>query len=245
MKRLIPVIALAMVLASSTIWAADATLSMDVNSAYVWRGITFNDGVVAQPSIDVTNGSFGVNVWGNFDLDDYDDTLDENEFSEVDLTVYYGFSVQSLEITLGLIEYLFPVASGSTHEAYVSLSHPIIGGLSVGADFYYDFDDVDGYYADLALTYAMDLAENLSLEVGARAGYADEDFAEYYGGTDSGFYDYTLSLGVSYALTDALSLGANINYTDSLDDDALPDDGEYGSGVDVNTYGGISIAYTF
>ena len=42
-----------------------------------------------------------------------------------------------------------------------------------------------------------------------------------------------------------MSLGANINYTDSLDDDALPDDGEYGSGVDVNTYGGISIAYTF
>lgn len=245
MKRLIPVIALAMVLASSTVWAADATLSMDVNSAYVWRGITFNDGVVAQPSIDVTNGSFGVNVWGNFDLDDYDDTLDENEFSEVDLTVYYGFNLQNLEITLGLIEYLFPVAGGSTHEAYVSLSHPIIGGLSIGADFYYDFDEVDGYYADLGLTYGMDLAENLSLEVGARAGYADEDFAEYYGGTDSGFYDYTLSLSASYALTQALTVSASINYTDSLDDDALPDDGEYGSGVDVNTYGGISIAYAF
>ena len=241
MKRLIPVIALAMVLASSTIWAADATLSMDVNSAYVWRGMTLNDEIVAQPSIDVTNGSFGVNVWANYDIGDYDGAVDDNEFSEVDLTVYYGFSLQKLEITLGLVEYLFPAGGDSTHEAYVSLSHPIIGGLSVGADFYYDFDEVDGYYADLGLTYAMDLVEKLSLEVGARAAYADKDFAEFYGGgTDSGFHDYTLSLGLSYGLTDALSLGASINYTDNLDDDTLPD-----GAVDVNTYGGISIAYTF
>lgn len=244
MKRLIPVIALAMVLASSPVLAADATLGLDVNSAYVWRGITFNDGMVAQPSLDVTNGSFGVNVWGNYDIDDYGDTLDDNEFSEVDLTVYYGFNVQSLEISLGVIEYLFPAAGGSTHEAYVSLGLPLLGGFSIGTDFYYDFDEVDGYYVDLGLTYDRELFEHLRIEVGARAAYADKDFAVYYGGTDSGFYDYTISLSASYAATQALTITAGINYTDSLDDDALPD-GKYGTGVDTNTYGGIGLAYAF
>ena len=244
MKRLIPVIALAIVLASSSVWAADATLGLDMNSAYVWRGITFNDGPVAQPSIDVTNGSFGVNVWANWDIDDYDDQLDDNEFSEVDLTVYYGFSLQKLEIGVGVIEYLFPVAGGSTHEAYVSLGLPIVGGLSVGSTFYYDFDEIDGYYVDLGLTYAMDLTDAFSIEAGARAAYADDDFAMAYSGTDGGLYDYTLSLSASYTLTEAWSVSASINYADSLDDDALAD-AEDGTGVDVNLYGGISVAYAF
>ena len=244
MKRLIPVIALAIVLASSSVWAADATLALDMNSAYVWRGITFNDGLVAQPSIDVSKDGFGVNVWANWDIDDYDDTLDDNEFSEVDLTVYYGFSLQKLEVGVGLIEYLFPVASGSTTEAYVSLSLPIVGGLSVGTTFYYDFDEVDGYYADLGLTYAMDLTDQFGIEAGVRAAYADEDFAEAYGGTDSGLYDYTISLSASYTVTEAWSVSASVNYTDSLDDDALPDV-EDGGGVDVNFYGGVGVAYAF
>ena len=240
MKRLIPVIALAIVLASSSVWAADATLGVDVNSAYVWRGITFNDGLVAQPSIDVSKNGFGVNVWANYDIDDYNDTLDDKEFSEVDLTLSYGFSLQKLDITVGHIEYLFPAGGAGTRELYLSLGYPIIGGLSIGGNFYYDYDEVEGYYADLGLTYAMDLVDKLSMEIGARAAYADDDFAIAYGGTDGGFYDYTLSLSLTYALTEAWSLGASINYTDNIDDDALPD-----ANVDVNTYGGVTIAYAF
>jgi len=244
MKRLIPVIALAIVLASSSVWAADATLALDINSAYVWRGITFNDGFVAQPSIDVSKDGFGVNVWANYDIDDYDETLNDYEFSEVDLTVYYGFTLSKLDIGVGVIEYLFPAGGDSTHEVYLSLGLPIVGGLSVGSTFYYDFDQVEGYYVDLGLTYAMDITDKFSIEAGARAAYADEDFAVAYGGTDGGLYDYTISLSASYALSEAWSVSASINYTDSLDDDALPDV-EDGGGVDVNTYGGISVAYAF
>ncbi|HMA84159.1 MAG TPA: hypothetical protein VKN73_00520, partial [Desulfosalsimonadaceae bacterium] len=48
----------------------------DVVSAYVWRGITFNDGLVVQPYVDVAAGNgFAINVWGNYDIDDYDNTL--------------------------------------------------------------------------------------------------------------------------------------------------------------------------
>ena len=240
MKRIIPVIVLAILLMSGAAYAADATAALDMNSAYVWRGITFNDGLVAQPSMDVTKGGFGFNVWGNFDIADYNETLDANNFSEVDLTVSYGFSVAKLDVGVGLIEYLFPAGGAGTREAYVSLSHPIIAGLSAGVDFYYDVDEVHGYYTDLVLSYGMDLGEKLSIEVAGKAAYANDEYATAYGGLEGGFYDYNISLGVGYAVSDALSLAATINYTDTLDKDVLPE-----ALVDTNVYGGVNISYAF
>ena len=52
-------------------------VGVDVNSAYVWRGVTRNDGPAVQPWVDleVAEG-FRVHVWGNLDLDDYDGAVD-------------------------------------------------------------------------------------------------------------------------------------------------------------------------
>ena len=56
-------------MAATPVLAADATAAIDVNSAYVWRGLTFNDGVVIQPSIDVAaKNGLGINVWDNYNI---------------------------------------------------------------------------------------------------------------------------------------------------------------------------------
>lgn len=247
MKRIIPIIALIVLLTSGSAWAADATAAVDFNSAYVWRGITFNDGLVAQPSIDVTQGGLGINVWGNFDLIDYSETLDANNFSEIDLTVSYAFSIKKLDLGVGLIEYLFPAGGGGTRELYASFGMGLIGGLSGGLGIYYDVDEVRGLYSDLSLTYAYEINDKLGLEAGAKVAYADKDYAEAYGGSEGGFYDYGFSLALGYALTEAWSLEANINFVGALDSDVLPDadlaNGVYG--VDTGFYGGISVSYTF
>jgi len=50
MKKLFVVGILAVFMTLGLIYstgAADATVAMDLNSAYVWRGITFNDGAVS------------------------------------------------------------------------------------------------------------------------------------------------------------------------------------------------------
>jgi hypothetical protein len=237
-------------IAATPVLAADATAAIDVNSAYVWRGLTFNDGVVIQPSIDVAaKNGLGINVWGNYDISDYNNSLDENEFSEIDLTVSYGFTVSKLDIAVGAIEYTFPAIDPegdgvgenftATTELYVSLGMPIVGGLSAGLNIYYDIDALDAFsYANLSLSYAYNINDKLSLEAGASAGYAGEDFAVANGGTDGGLYDYTLSLSLGYTINDAWSVSASINYTDSLDKDNLPEQ-------DTNTYGGIGVAYAF
>lgn len=86
-----------MMLGAGAAGAAEVAAGGDLYSAYVWRGITLNDGLVAQPSMDVSVGGFNFNVWGNFDIDDYDDALDVlpegKEASDVNFFGGVGMSV--------------------------------------------------------------------------------------------------------------------------------------------------------
>lgn len=242
MKRSILITIALLLIASTPAWSADATAALDLNSAYVWRGITFNDGPVAQPSLDVTHGGFGFNVWGNFDIGDYDDTLDANNFSEIDLTLSYGFSISKLDIGVGLIEYLFPTSLvQGTREIYLSLGMPIIAGLSVGLDTYYDVDETHGLYSSLSVGYAYDATDKLSIEAGASVAYATEEFTL---GPDGGLHDYSFSISAGYAVTDALSVAAGMTYVGNFDEDVLPE-APYGNGLDTRTYGGVNISYAF
>ena len=168
MKRMISLVVLILLALCGSAMAAEATAALDMNSAYVWRGITFNEGLVLQPSLDLTKGGLDINVWGNLDVDDYDNTLDSGEFSEVDLTASYGFTVQKLDIRVGLIQYLFPTTEKSgapgTREIFVSLAYPIVGGFSAGADIYYDIDQYDGFaYTDLKLSYTYKVNDKLGM----------------------------------------------------------------------------------
>jgi len=237
--KLFPLVAMGMliVFSAGNVFADDVTAAVDVNSAYVWRGITFNDGMVVQPSVDVASGGFAFNVWGNLDADDdYDITLESGEFSEIDLTASYGFTVKSVSFTVGYIEYLFPAVAGSgTREVFGSIGIEPVKGLTTVVDVYWDFDEVEDYYVSVNLGYSRDISDKLSMDVSASAGYAGEDMSA---GTKDGFHDYNISLGLGYAATDALSVSGFIAYADSFDDDVLPDQ-------DVDLYGGVGVSYSF
>lgn len=228
-------VALMLMGGTGTAAAADATAAVDVVSAYVWRGITFNDGLVVQPSLDVSKNGFGINVWGNLDVDDYDDSLDSGEFSEIDLTLSYGLDLDAADVSVGYIEYVFPNGGEGTREVFLSVYKDLFAGFTVGIDGYYDFDEVDDYYIDLFAGYAFELENGLALGIGALAGYAGKDMSA---GGDGGLHEYTFTADAGYAVSDALSLNAFVAYTDSFDEDVLPDQ-------DINFYGGASIAYSF
>jgi uncharacterized protein (TIGR02001 family) len=251
MKRIISLAAALILLvgmAAAPAVAAEATAAIDFASAYVWRGLTFNDGFVIQPSIDVAaKNGFAVNVWGNYDKDDYDNQVQSDDFSEIDLTVSYSKTFGKLDASVGVISYLFPGAGSDseTAEAYVSLGYPIVGGLSVSLDVYYDFELLDELsYATLGLSYAYDINDKVSLEAGATAGWAGEDFSAGYGGDDSGLWDYSLSLSVGYAITDAWSASAGVTHVGALDDDNLIDGNTAGT-LDTETYATVGVAYAF
>jgi len=248
MKRLFSMAALAALAAASTApqaTAATAVAALDANSAYVWRGLTFNNGFVLQPSMDVSHNGFAFNVWGNYDVDDYDGALNDNKFSEIDLTGSYAFKLGSVDASVGVIHYLFPEAAEgadtSTTELFAGLSYDLGAGFAISTKIYYDVDAVSDYYITAGLGYTYGINDKTTLGLSGLISYAGEDFTDYYaGGTDSGFFNYTLTASLKYMVTDAFGIGANINCTDSMDDDALPDET-----VHTNVFGGISLTYTF
>ncbi len=242
MKKALGIVAMVVLVMGTAVGAAraadvDVSAGVDFNSAYVWRGITFNDGFVAQPWLDVSKNGFGLNVWGNYDIDDYDGAVDESEFSEIDLTLSYALPVEVLDISVGYISYQFPNGGSSTQEGYLSLGKSLTDSFSVGLDFYLDLDDNDLTYTVLSAAYDMALSDALSLGASVSAAYAGDG---YSADGDAGLYDYTLGLSLGYALSDAWSASFGVTYVDSLDDDKLDD-----AACDVNFYGGLSIAYAF
>lgn len=244
MKKVCLTIAAVMVLGlvgAGTVSAADVTFGGDFNSAYVWRGITFNDGLVFQPSLDVGYKGFGINVWGNLDIGDYDNTLDSGDFSEVDFTLSYGFDVNRFSFGLGYIEYLFPGSNGGegTRELYGSVDIDIFKGLYAGLGFYYDVEAVGDFYANGKIGYATDIGEKFSLDVGALAGYAGEDWAVVNSaGVDGGFHEYLFFASGTYTVIENLDVSVYLNYTGSIDEDVLVEQ-------DVDFYGGIGVYYAF
>lgn len=248
MKRLFSMAAVAALVAGSAATqahAATAVAALDANSAYVWRGMTLNNGFVLQPSMDVSQGGFAFNVWGNYDVDDYNGTLNENRFSEVDLTGTYTHKIGSVDASVGVIHYLFPEAKegADTHttELFVGLAYDLGAGFNISTKFYYDIDAVSDYFVTAGLGYTYDLNPQTALGLSGMISYAGEDFTAYYvGGTDSGFFNYTLTASVKYKVNDAFSIGANVNLTDNLDSKAMPDEA-----VHTNVYGGLNLSYTF
>ena len=238
---LVLVLSLAIVSGTS---AADATFGGDFNSAYIWRGMTFNDGLVFQPSIDVSHKGFGINIWGNLDIDDYNDTLNSGEFSEIDMTLSYSFDIQKLSVSLGYIEYVFSAGVEGTREVFVSLGLDIYKGLTAGLNLYYDVDEIDDIYATATLGYSLPIGEKFTLDLQALAGYAGKDFARAYGGTDGGFNEYVFSATGTYTIIENLSVSAYLNYTGAIDDDVLPDVNSGGL-QDVDFFGGVGIYYSF
>ena len=131
--------------------------------------------------------------------------------------------------------------TSNTTEVFAGLSYDLGAGFAISTKLYYDLTQSDDYYITAGLGYTYSINDKTTLGLSGLISYAGEDFTDYYaGGTDSGFFNYTLTTSMKYMVTDAFGIGANINLTDSLDDDALPDEA-----VDTNVFGGINLTYTF
>jgi hypothetical protein len=232
-------VAAALVLLCVPASAADATLTGDFYSAYIWRGLTFAKGPVFQPTLDVSGFSLGkvpltVNVWGNFNLDDWNGQLQKNQFSEVDFTLTAelpkGFSV-------GYIEYVFTVGEPSTRELTAAWSHEFAVATPT-VTFYYDVEQIDSGFLLLALERELALSAKAALTLKGEAGYAGDSFATYYAGEKGGFYHYNLSSKLSYKLGEKGSIWGTVGYADGFDRTILPKQ-------DARFYGGISASYNF
>jgi hypothetical protein len=211
--------------------------SVDVMSNYVWRGFKLSNSVVIQPSVGITYGGFGANLWSNLDTD-INDSL---EHFETDVTVNYAFSKDKFSFDLGYIYYALESAK-DTQEAYFSMGYDIL--LSPTLTIYYDFDKGDGAFIVVSVGHDFEFEKGIALSLGASASYNIE--SEYSIGDYSDFHNADLSASLSIPVTDAISVGPMIAYSFALSNDAedameaISDDG-----VNDIFYGGINLSLNF
>jgi hypothetical protein len=217
---------MAAVLAAGVVNAAEVSATADFASAYIFRGTTLNNGLVAQPGAEISGfpipeeyGSIAVGVWGNYDINDIG--LDKS-LSEVDYYVSYALPVTVVDLGVTYTYYDYPNGGDADEEIALSVGKGL-GDTGLYASLIANYGiggAVDeSWYIQAALDYEKSLTEVLTLSAGISAAYAIDDPTT----GEDGFNDAGASVGLSYALTENWSLNGSLNYVAQLDDDVLTD----------------------
>jgi uncharacterized protein (TIGR02001 family) len=230
----------AVAMMGSVAMAADVSTSLELASAYVFRGGTLNDGLVAQPGVEIGvplaegTGAFAFGVWGNFDIDDYDGTLKGDQFSEIDIYANYTAPIEMLDLVLGYTEYTYPMGGQADREVMLELG---LGDVLTAptVDFYFGLDGAveSSVYIEGSISHSFAVAKGTSIDLGATAAFADID------GGESGFANYTVSAKLAYQ-----AFYASVTYIGQGDDDVLADV-EFAGTYDVDVVGVIGVSAAF
>lgn len=232
-------------------------------SKYMWNGLTISDHPVLQPDAWVSYKGFSFMLWGNMELTGWKSESqgkmsDGYEFNEIDFIGSYGNSWNKFNYEVGIMYYIYPNTHHSnrklqgwdhgtdpTREAYLSLSYDWT--VSPFLNVVYDFDEASGTYLKWGASYSQDIFEiqekPVSMTLTAGMGWASENYASYnYGGRESGFTDWFVDLSTSYALTDNISLGGHIAYSDLM---SGIDGVRSGNPENANINAGLSCSFAF
>lgn len=250
MKKIIAVMVVAVAAAVSA-QAADVSASVDFASAYVFRGVTLNNGLVMQPGVEVSGfpmgeeyGSLAVGMWANYDINDED--YDGSDFSEIDYYMSYTLPVEAIDISMGYIEYTYPTSAASTgsdKELNLTIGSAIgTNGLYSSVTVNYGVDGVydDCFYITGALDYETALSDALTASAGVTVSYLVSEGGLKQTGVEDGFSDATASVGLSYALSENWSVNGGLTYIAQLSEDSLPD-----SVYDVGLVASVGVSCDF
>jgi hypothetical protein len=225
-----------MIFSVAVVWGGEAKTSLDMATAYVFRGATFNDGLVFQPGLELSGSPVTLGVWGNFDIDDYDDTLAGGQFSEIDIYGSYDipFKLDPFGLSVGYTEYTYPSGGGDAdREVSLSATADVLMSPSLAMFYGTDGGIKDSTYIELGAGHEMKLSNQAAVEFNVAVGYLEPDEGE------SGFSHADVAVHLSYGV-----VHASIICVVQIDDKVLPDVEDNGS-YDAQLYGTIGISHSF
>lgn len=202
--------------------AADVSLSVPALTKYIWRGIEANSEPVLQPSLTVAGSGLTFNLWGNMDLTGSGEETGygnrAGEFTEIDLTGEYAYTLGPVSLAAGVISYIFPGIAATTHEVYgrISSSVPSNPFLAV----YSDVDEIKGSYFQLGVSHTqpLELGPLTGVSLGATAGYGSATYNRgYFGIEKAAPVDLAVTLSLPLALPANLTLTPSYTFSYLLD----------------------------
>jgi len=208
---------------------AQLEIGGDFVTDYVWRGDNILDGNPAiQPSINYPFAETGVtfNVWGSFSLADRD-VGSVRKADEMDITLSYDHSHESMDISMGFIHYNFfqnddwPDENTSTYEVYLGLGMNDLAFLP-SLTIYFDPNEKggDGMYVSLSAGGSWETNKGLTVNESISIGYMDQSYIRKE--SDAGISDINYSIGTSLNKGN-MSLSPTFTFTYIPDKDYDPD----------------------
>ena len=112
---------------------------------------------------------------------------------------------------------------------------------------YYDFDEVEAFYLNLAVGHSFSINDKFSVDLSSSIGWGDSDFSDYNFGEDSSaLIDYNFGVAAPYKVTDKITLTPTLMFSSLIDSDNRDsvDDRDYCDETD-NFYGGLAVSFSF
>ncbi len=201
MKKLLILAASLAAFTSAKAEVIEASISIDVESAYVFRGVQLAENAV-MPSFDVSYGDTYFGVWAAL-------PTTTNYADEIDLYVGHGIDInETISLDFGGTLYTYP-SSGGTLLEFTDDTLELYAGFTFDAVFspsVYLYYDLDLEATTLQFDIASDSYEltdtGLSFDWGAFAGYVTVSGAEDYA-----YYGASVSFSQALSETFSVALG--------------------------------------
>ncbi len=228
--------------------------SIGIFNKYVFRGYELSSGsVVLQPGIAISYKGFSANFWGNIDSNGRPtqsfspDREGHKSFNEVDLTLSYTYSLDKLSLTGGYIYYGTKYAP-ETEELFLSASYDVIANPTLTV--YRDITSYPGTYINLSVAHSLPVYKEITLDLGASAGYfkGDDDAFRTEGGTGkkyNAFHDGMLKAGFTIPVSESVVIQPVAQYWFPLSDRARRHDYHPNGHLDDTFVTGLNLTFGF
>ena len=196
-------------------WGMDA----DINTKYIWRGMTVNDGLMVQPELWTSYRGFTAGVWGNLTAWDRFGAVKGHE---IDLFLTYDYNLGKLEVNHSLMFYFYPTQENvpNTGEFYLGLGYPI-GDFKLVSVATVDIVTYPGaIYVEHAIEYEKAWGDRFTLSTSAGLSWASGKFNAAYLGVDKTTINLaTLNLDLTWVLWGPLYIKPHVQVNRFLNQD--------------------------
>jgi len=208
--------------------------SVGIFNRYIFRGYELSShSVVIQPALNVSYKGFSATLWGNIDSNERKtqsfspDNEGHKSFNEIDLTLSYTYVIDKVSLTGGYI-YYGTKYTDETEELFVSASYDIITKPTL--TIYRDITSYSGTYINLSLSHSKKIYKDITLDLGASAGYfvGSDDYwntyesstGDYTGKKYRAFHDGMIKVGFTIPIAKDFLIQPVIQYWFPLSDKA-------------------------
>jgi hypothetical protein len=254
----------------------EVALQLDVKSAYVSHNRVFSDTPVAQYdlwmqlNLPENFGWIAADVWASQELNKRHSSRKRGNggkqlggIGEFDYEIVYGNSIGPVNLTASHLWYTYPRCGWGSQKFWtVGAEYDnefVVPSIKFFWEYAHDNKPDEAFMIDFALSKGFELTEDLSLKLTSKTTLYTSEYAKYISDGDNGptltdtvFGGWDNGVALSYALTDNISLGANLNYLYKIDHrvrhaegwDSYSAGGSHGAHNGI-LYGGVSVSLAF